>query len=54
MLADVLEHNGNSAGENELSFVVGTCVFFYLDDSGFQRALARATSRSIEGKQSGC
>ena len=27
VLADVLEHNCNSAGENELSFLVGTCVF---------------------------
>ena len=27
VLADVLEHNGNPAGENELRFVVGTCVF---------------------------
>ena len=40
VLADVLEHNCNPAGENELSFVVGTCVFFYLHDSGFQRASA--------------
>ena len=44
VLADVLEHNCNPAGENELSFVVGTCVFFYLHDSGFQRASAWATS----------
>ena len=27
VLADVLEHNCNPAGENELSFLVGTCVF---------------------------
>ena len=27
VLADVLEHNGNPTGENELRFVVGTCVF---------------------------
>ena len=27
VLADVLEHNCNPAGENELCFVVGTCVF---------------------------
>ena len=27
VLADVLEHNCNPAGENELRFVVGTCVF---------------------------
>ena len=27
VLADVLEHNCNPAGENELPFVVGTCVF---------------------------
>ena len=44
VLADVLEHNCNPAGENGLSFVAGTCVFFYLHDSGFQRASAWATS----------
>ena len=44
VLADVLEHNCNPAGENELSFVVGTCVFFSLHDSGIQRASAWATS----------
>ena len=27
VLADVLEHNCNPAGENKLRFVVGTCVF---------------------------
>ena len=27
VLADVLEHKCNPAGENELRFVVGTCVF---------------------------
>ena len=27
VLADVLEHNCNTVGENELRFVVGTCVF---------------------------
>ena len=27
VLADVSEHNSNPAGENELRFVVGTCVF---------------------------
>ena len=40
VLADVLEHNRNRSSEDELSFVVGTCVFFYLHDSGFQRASA--------------
>ena len=30
VLADVSEHNSNSAGENELHFVVGTCVFLLL------------------------
>ena len=29
VLADVLEHNCNPAGENELRFVVGTVVFFF-------------------------
>ena len=38
VLADVLEHSCNLSGENELSFVVGTCVFFYLHNSGFQSA----------------
>ena len=38
VLADDSEHNYNLAGENELSFVVCICVFFYLHDSGFQRA----------------
>ena len=38
VLADVSEHNSNPAGENELRFVVGTCVFLYLRDSGFRRA----------------
>ena len=38
VLASVSEHNCNPAGENELSFVVCICVFFYLHDSGFQRA----------------
>ena len=28
--ADVLGHNCNPAGENELSFVVGTCAFLLL------------------------
>ena len=30
VLADVLEHNCNPAGENELSFMFGTCVFLLL------------------------
>ena len=30
MLADVSEHNSNPTGENELRFVVGTCVFLLL------------------------
>ena len=30
VLADVLEHNCNPAGENEVRFVVGTCVFLLL------------------------
>ena len=30
VLVDVLEHICNPAGENELSFVVGTCVFLLL------------------------
>ena len=36
MLADVSEHNSNPAGENELRFVVGTCVSFtcIIRDSG--------------------
>ena len=37
MLADVSEHNSNPAGENELRFVVGTCVFLFtcmIRDSG--------------------
>ena len=38
VLADVSEHNSNPAGENELRFVVGTFLFLYLHDSGFQRA----------------
>ena len=44
VLADVSEHNYNLAGENELSFVVCICVFFYLHDSGFRRASVRVTS----------
>ena len=32
VLVDVLEHNCNPAGENELRFVLGTCFFFYLHD----------------------
>ena len=44
VLSEVLEQNCNPAGENELIFVVGTWVFFYLHDSGFQRASAWATS----------
>ena len=44
LAAVVLEQNCNPAGENELSFVVGTCVFFCFHDSGFQRASAWATS----------
>ena len=44
VLADVLEENCNPAGENELIFVVGTCVFFCFRDSGFQRASTWATS----------
>ena len=38
--ADVLEHNCDPAGKIEFIFLVGTCVFFYLHDSGFQRASA--------------
>ena len=36
VLADVSEHNSNPAGENELRFVVGTCVSFtcIIRDSG--------------------
>ena len=49
VLVEVLEHNCNPAGENELSFVVGTCVFFYLHDSGFQRA--SALSYTVHGKK---
>ena len=30
VLADISEHNSNPAGENELRFVVGTCVFLLL------------------------
>ena len=30
VLADVLEHNCNPAGENELSFVIGTFVLCFL------------------------
>ena len=30
VLADVSEHYSNPAGENELHFVVGTCVFLLL------------------------
>ena len=30
VLADVSEHKSNPAGENELRFVVGTCVFLLL------------------------
>ena len=30
VLADVLKHNCNPAGKNELSFVVDTCVFLLL------------------------
>ena len=44
VLADVLEHNWNPAGEKQLSFVVCTCVFFYLNDSGFQCTSTWATS----------
>ena len=40
VLADVLEENCNPAAENELIFVVGTCVFFCFRDSAFQRASA--------------
>ena len=43
VLADVLEENCNPAGENELFFVVCTCVFFCFPDSRFQRASAWAT-----------
>ena len=42
-VADILEENCNPAGENELFFVVCTCVFFCFRDSGFQRASAWAT-----------
>ena len=50
VLADVLEHNCNLAGENQLTFVVVTCVFLSLaSDSGFQ-----ACSVLIEGKHCGC
>ena len=36
VLADVSEHKSNPAGENELRFVVGTCVSFtyIIRDSG--------------------
>ena len=51
VLADVLEHNCNPAGENELSFVVATGFFLFLCDSGFQRAFDRPSY--IEGKQCG-
>ena len=44
VLADVSEHNSNPAGENELLFAVGTCVFLLLHDSGFRRASVRDTS----------
>ena len=30
VLADISEHNSNPAGENELRFVVGSCVFLLL------------------------
>ena len=30
VLADILEHKCNPAGENETSFVVGTCVLLLL------------------------
>ena len=53
VLADVLEHNCNPAGENELSFEVGTCFFLFLCDSGFQRPFGWATSRENNG-DAGC
>ena len=46
VLADVLEHNCNPAGENELRFVVGTCVF--LSHSSVLRL------SYIVGKKCGC
>ena len=41
VLVDVLKQNCNPAGENELCFVVGTCVFLCFHDSGFQRRCFR-------------
>ena len=46
VLADVLEHNCNPAGENELRFVVGTCVFL-----SHSRVLPPELHR---GKKCGC
>ena len=46
-LADVLEHNCNPTVEEQLSFVVCSCVFFYLNDSGFHLSY-------IVGKKCGC
>ena len=40
VLVDVLEHYCSPLGENELSFVVGTCFFLLLRDLGFQHASA--------------
>ena len=52
VLADVSEHNNNPAGENELRFVVGTCVFSFtcmIQDPGF-RILACFRLSYIVGK----
>ena len=51
VLTDVLEHNCNPAGENKLSFVVGTCGFLSLAWIGDSSLLPPELHH---GKKSGC